>query len=163
MGLLNSLFGNKSEEKKEVGKTINGVRYKDDLIDLLLEDHNSLFEIYGNIMEQLEKDDFNGIYDNLHLFKSELNMHIYIENTQLYTYVKNYFDSDISQLKFIEQVQQDMDGIAEAVGTFIDKWVDISISPENKDEFKAELEGIGKVLTKRTKMEESRLYTLYQN
>jgi len=162
MGLLSSIFG-KKEKKVDNSSNVNGVRYKEDLIEgILLEDHKELFKIYGEILEQLDRNDFSGVYENLDEFKSQLNMHIYIENTQLYTYIKNYFNEDASQLKFIEQVQNDMDGIADAVSNFIEKWIDLEISSDNKEEFKKELEGIGKVLTKRTKMEEARLYTLYQ-
>lgn len=161
MGILNSIFGKKEEKKQEVTNN-KGIRYKDDLIGMLIEDHQGLFSLYGGILEDIKKEDFDGILDKLNEFKTEIGMHVYIENIQLYTYIKTYFEDQSEQLGFIEQVQKDMDKIVKTVVDFVEFWTNNGINKENIESFQEELEGIGSALTKRTKMEETRLYTLYQ-
>ena len=163
MGLFDTIFGSKREKKVESGSTNKGIRYKSDLIDMLEEDHQSLFGLYGDMISGCDANEYDLVLSKLKEFKTELGMHIYIENIQLYTYIKNYFESEADQLVFIEQVQEEMDGIVKAVVDFAESWNATGIDKENISTFKEQLEGIGAVLTKRTKMEETRLYTLYQS
>ena len=163
MGLFDNLFGKKEEANVETVSATKGVRFKEEMIKDLKEDHQKLFALYGSMIEDCKAEKFDSVLESLTEFSLELDMHIYIENTQLYTYIKNYFDSDESQKKFIDKVQHGMDGIAKAVEDFGEKWSDRGINNLNKDDFISELEGLGKTLTKRTSMEEARLYTLYQS
>jgi len=72
------------------------------------------------------------------------------------------FAEDAAVAGFISEVRREMDGIAHAAVRFVNTYAVPSFTAELKASFAEELSAIGNVLVKRVSMEESRLYTLYQ-
>ena len=157
-----SLFKeNKNEEEIAKAKKEN-LNFNPKLIPMLKKDHKKLFELYEELMEIGKNGEVKEIHDRLVDFKMALEVHLMVEDTQLYGYLKKKYADDKMVSSFILDVQKEMSTIAKNVLFFIRKYSDAREFQKYKDHFIEDLDSIGKVLSKRIEMEESRLYTLYQ-
>jgi hypothetical protein len=137
--------------------------YNEELIDILKTDHQNLFELYGLLHQAVENDDnFEIIYKHLKDFGLAIKIHLMIEDSQLYGYIQKNNEPNTMLREFIIDVQKEMDLIAKEVVAFVYKYSIKENYMRNKVNFLKDLESIAKILTKRIKMEESRLYILYQ-
>ena len=167
MGFITNLLNLfKDDEKEDSGvtdvKQVN-LNYNSKLVSMLESDHRKLFELYGELIEIFNLDNnFRNVNAKLIEFKMALEIHLMVEDTQLYGYLEQKYADNQMVTGFIKDVQNEMKLIAETAILFIRKYADVRMYNENKNNFIRDLEGIGKVLTKRIEMEESRLYTLYQ-
>ena len=166
MGFISDLLGffkdeNEHKEVDNVKKT--NLSYNTKLISMLESDHKQLFKIYSELIKLFKKDNnYRNVNRKLIDFKMALQIHLMVEDTQLYGYLEQRYSDNKMVLEFIKDVQKEMTLIAETAVLFVRKYTDVRMYNDNKDNFIKDLENIGKVLTKRVNMEESRLYSLYQ-
>lgn len=139
-----------------------GISYDPNLVSKLKEDHQSLFQIYGNLTAATERGDYAAIAPLLRELKLAFQTHIMLENVKFYVYLQQSVAHDAQLSSFLAELRQEMNGIARALAKFVNTYSTGSLTVEMVQPFKAELAGIGVVLTKRVELEESRLYTLYQ-
>ena len=156
-------FKDDKQEHEDV-KTIKkeSLSYNKDLIGLLESDHKKILELYGAMKKQFqENNEYKEMLHRINDFKLALEIHLMVEDTQLYGYLAKKNEGNDMMNSFVVDVQNEMKSIAEEVILFIRKYTDYRMYHENKSSFLNDLEAIGSVLVKRVEMEESRLYTLY--
>lgn len=139
-----------------------GISYDPNLVSKLKEDHQSLFKIYGNLTAATDRGDYAAIAPLLSELKLAFQTHIMLENVKFYVYLQQSVAHDAQLSSFLVELRQEMNGIARALVKFVNTYSTGPFTAEMAEPFKAELAGIGVVLTKRVELEESRLYTLYQ-
>lgn len=181
MGFFSRLFGGKKkavaleplaapaptpipvEVPGSAGQTAStGISYDPNLVSKLKEDHQSLFKIYGDLAAATDRGDYALIAPLLSELKLAFQTHIMLENVKFYVYLQQSVAHDAQLSSFLVELRQEMNGIARALVKFVNTYSMGSFTAEMAEPFKAELAGIGVVLTKRVELEESRLYTLYQ-
>ncbi len=168
MGFIDKLLNIFREEKREEKKEVKDIRrenldYNENLIDMLVSDHKELIKLFQEMKEQFEKNsDFRKMLQKINDFKLALEIHLMVEDSQLYGYIENMNRDNEMMVAFVKDVQNEMKSIAEEVILFIRKYTDYRMYHENKDSFLKDLNKIGEVLTKRIEMEEKRLYSLYR-
>jgi len=138
--------------------------YNPDLIELLKNDHKSLFKIYKELIFIYNNNsmDFKRISEKLHDFKLALEVHLMVEDTQLYGYLEQKYANIENHRNFIKDVEHEMETIAKEVLNFVRKYSNYEMFKKYNANFIDELQKIGKVLTKRVETEEKRLYILYR-
>lgn len=174
MGFISRLFGKKPLEKTVLNQSNNlqpatnnnfnsniKINYKPELIDSLKNDHQKLFEIYGDLVNYASTNDFLKIPHKLNELKLALQGHVLVENVHFYVYVQEKHKNDLLNSEFIKDVRREMNTIAKVVVDFVKKYQMKQFNNEVKVGFLEELTGIGEALTQRVEMEESKLYTLY--
>ncbi|WP_187648232.1 hemerythrin domain-containing protein [Nitrosophilus labii] len=163
--LLN-LFKEKRDDRKSKYNTEfqKNEDFNESLIDDLKNDHKTLFKIYSEIKELYENNpsNYKDISEKLHDFKLTLEVHLMVEDSQLYTYLEKKYSDNKTYEKFIKDVEHEMATIAKEVLNFIRKYNDYQMYQKYNNDFLNELENIGNVLTKRVELEEKRLYSLYK-
>jgi len=166
MGFLRKLLG---LEKKEEASGRKGIsieetfEYEEDLIDQFKDDHLELFEIFAQIKETYEENpEFSHkLVDLLDEFKTGLEMHILVEDKKLYTYLRKKYGGDELHEAMLNDLQRNMTKIAKSVIFFVKKYSNRENFERNKDKFLKDLGEVGDTLTKRTSMEERKLYPMY--
>jgi hypothetical protein len=169
--ILQRLFGSSGEteskgrgELESLAKEIAVTnQYQEDLINGFKEDHLELFDIYQKIVDQFTEDrtKHGAISELLDEFESLLNIHILQENAQLYTYLQEINKDDKVALDLLDKIQKEMNGIVKSAEFFARKYKNHQSYESNIDNFAKDAQDIATVLTKRVKMEEKRLYTMY--
>ncbi len=166
MAFFSWLFGKKGEQKQEtIIETMdsnNPIRFRPELVEKLIKDHREIVVIYREINELFDKRDYGQIGVKVNEFKRKLQGHVIVENVQFYTYLENKLRNDSTNLEFIRDVRKGMNGIARAVVQFARKYEKVGFSDQVIEEFAKDLAEIGDVLTQRVEMEESQLYSLYE-
>jgi hypothetical protein len=138
-----------------------GIHYDPLLIDKLKEDHVELVKIFTAISAAATEQRFGDIPALLSEFKLALQTHLAVENVRFYVYVQQTYAQDIDTSDFVNGLRTEMNGIARAVVKFTEKYSATPPLAETVAEFIEELGGIGAVLVKRVQLEETRLYSLY--
>jgi hypothetical protein len=157
------LFGKKekkSEAIREAGQRV-GISYEPQLIDMLMEDHQELIEIFTEINAAAIAGHYRRIPAKLSEFKLALQTHIAVENVHLYVYIQQHYARDVETSDFVTGLRSEMNGIARAAVRFAEKYAETPPVASTSASFVFALEEIGAVLVKRVQMEESRLYSLY--
>ncbi len=166
MAIFSWLFGSKDEDKPPATtqqKTSNSIRFRADLVEKLTSEHRAIVVLYQEINTLFQKGDYLQMRTKLNEFKRMLQGHVIVENVQFYTYLENKLQDDATNLEFIRDVRKEMNGIAHAVVQFTKKYDKASFSDDEiKQSFMQDIEEIGNVLTQRVEMEETQLYTLYE-
>jgi regulator of sigma D len=166
MAIFSWLFRNKEKPEPPTStqqKTNSSIRFRPDLVEKLTSGHRSIVIIYQEINTLFQKGDYLQMRIKLNEFKRVLQGHVIVENVQFYTYLENKLQNDATNLEFIRDVRKEMNGIAHAVVQFTKKYDKASFSDEEvKESFLQDIKEIGKVLTQRVEMEETQLYTLYE-
>ncbi|MCF6206540.1 MAG: hemerythrin domain-containing protein [Sulfurovum sp.] len=160
--MLNKLlkrFNSKQEQQQ------SNATYNTDLIPTLKDAHGSLFEIYLEIESVFNQDNekWHTIMDLVKDFENALKLHVMLEDKQLYTYLENLYETtnNLEHLDHIRELQSNMGDILKEVNYFARKYSDWENYKKNKESFLADLHTIGKVLTKRVKLEETFIYPMY--
>ena len=166
MAIFSWLFGKKDEEKQdaivEPAVSDNPIRFRPELVEKLINEHREIVVIYREMKDLFDTKDYGRIGTKVNEFKRKLQGHVIVENVQFYTYLENKLRDDPTNLEFIRDVRKEMNGIAHAVVQFARKYEKVGFSDQVIEEFSKELAGIGDVLTQRVEMEESQLYSLYE-
>lgn len=173
MGFFSKLFGSQKKDNNANSSILNkelpnkpltpkvNISYKENLVDSLKNDHQKLFEIYGELINLTNSNDFLKIPGKLGELKLALQAHVLVENVHFYVYVQEKHKDDPINSEFIHDVRKDMNTIARVVVDFVKKYQMKVFTNEVKVAFFEELNAIGDALTKRIDMEEAQLYTLY--
>jgi regulator of sigma D len=166
MAIFSWLFGKKDEAKQEtIVKPVvsdNSIRFRPELVEKLINEHREIVIIYREMKDLFDTKDYGRIGTKVNEFKRKLQSHVIVENVQFYTYLENKLRNDPTNLEFIREVRKEMNGIAHAVVQFSRKYENVGFSDQIVEEFAEDLEEIGDVLTQRVEMEESQLYSLYE-
>ncbi|AZV45824.1 hypothetical protein C3L23_00590 [Nautilia sp. PV-1] len=133
--------------------------YEDKLIIELKDDHQTLFSLFNKIEKHLQKQNFEKIPEILKKFHYEYRLHIIYEDNYFYTYMKSKYKYNEKILNFINQKQEEMKSISKAISGFINRFD--NVKKIESEQFKNELEKLGKALKARVEFEEKELYTLY--
>ena len=83
------------------------------------------------------------------------------ENVRFYAYVQQHLASDSNASSLVADLRKEMNGIANVVVHFINRYETAVFTPDVADAFNRDLAGIGEVLVQRIDTEEASLYTLY--
>ncbi len=166
MAIFSWLLGKKDEAKQEIiVKPVvsdNSIRFRPELVEKLINEHREIVVIYREMKDLFDTKDYVRIGIKVNEFKRKLQAHVIVENVQFYTYLDNKLRNDPTNLEFIRDVRKEMNGIAHAVVQFARKYEKAGFSDQIIEEFAKDLEEIGDVLTQRVEMEESQLYSLYE-
>ena len=163
MGLLSRFLGNNIEArllpKPKLEK--RDITYDPNLVHNLKEDHRQIFRHYEAVTAACYSLAFDLIPARLGDLKLSLQAHLVVENVRFYAYVQQQFALDPETSEFIADLREEMDSIGRTARQFVNRYTQERINEYNQNDFKATLELIGAVLTRRIQLEESRLYSLY--
>ncbi len=138
------------------------IRYSEQLIPNLTQDHVELVNLYGSFQQLIQHRHYSQIAQALEQLKSKFNLHIMQENLHFYCYLEQSFRTEPEQLEMIKAYRKEMNHISSAVVRFIKKWQIQEINDLNVTAFIEEYQAVGEVLAQRIHQEEHHLYTLYQ-
>jgi hypothetical protein len=138
-----------------------GIPFNPTLIDKLKGDHQELFAIYTRLHESATSARFAKITEDIIVLRRVFNGHILLENVRFYVYLERLLKNHPEEKNYVHSLRKDMNGIANAVSTFCEKWITSPVTNLTQSAFTAELQGIGGALTSRVQLEETTLYTLY--
>ncbi|MBN2824238.1 MAG: hemerythrin domain-containing protein [Campylobacterales bacterium] len=148
--------------EEDLKATHESINYNAQLINMLENDHEQLFTLYHQIQEQFAQDsNFKQMQSVLNDFKLALEIHLMVENTQLYDYIRYKNKENNNSNEFVDSVQDEMKTIADNAMAFIQKYSTQKGYEENIDHFLEDLSKIGITFSKRIIVEESKLYPLY--
>lgn len=147
--------------EKQIPPSSTGITYNPNLIAKLKGDHQELFAIYTRLHDSGLSSRFAKITDDLVVLRRAFNGHILLENVRFYVYLEKLLKNQPEEKNYVHSLRKDMNGIANAVSTFCEKWITTPVTPATQAAFNAELQGIGGALTARVELEETTLYTLY--
>jgi regulator of sigma D len=165
MGLISKLLGSNEDKNTRSIKPLDpstGIAYDPELVNALKSDHQELVSIYSTIKSAAAASRYDDIHDLLSNFKLTFQTHIAVENVRFYVYVQQHAALDADTSNFIADVRKEMNSIARAVMKFVETYMNTPPTPATVTGFNTELDQIGSVLVQRVKLEESRLYSLYQ-
>lgn len=141
------------------------VHYDPHLVEALVNDHQILLGIFGEIGNAMNRKDMLLVKEKLGEFGDALRGHLLKENIRFYVYLQHSLDSDPENAAIMHEFRNEMQHIGKAVADFLHKytaekegWVWDEKMWQN---FQEEVGGIGKVLGKRIQTEENILYPLY--
>ncbi len=137
------------------------IRYDENLIDRLQNDHKTLLQIYTEINTALDKQNFKVIAEKLAKFRVGLTDHLLTENVKLYVFLDNELASDAMNSELIRSFRREMDGIGKTVMDFLRKYQASGVNADNAVDFRKDFGKLGEVLSDRISREESTLYLLY--
>jgi len=148
----------------EVRPSGSSTRYDLQLIDLMKDDHRTLFYIYSDLVRATERDDYATVRRLLANFKFALQAHLRVENMRSYAQLLQPLHApDAGTLALIAELRREVDGVARAAVAFATTYAGIDeYTPEKKADFSARLASIGDVVIRQVSLEVSRPYTLYQ-
>lgn len=161
MGDASVQSGNSSRSLKPLQAESSTVNYDAGLVNKLKEDHQDLLHAFTTIRRAGVEGRFGHLPEMLEQFRLSLLNHIALENVKFYVYVQDRHATDDSAASVIAEVRRDMNGIARAVGKFVDTHLGSTPSYLTLDHFLSELDEIGDALTRRIALEENNLYSLY--
>jgi len=163
MGFVKNLM-HKIKKNRDMKPLKNeNLNYNDNLIAMLKNDHEELFTLYRSIQEQFKSDsDFEKMKSVMNDFKVALEIHLMVEDAQLYGYIKNINQDNEMTYEFVNDVQKEMAKVAKKVLLFIDKYTNEKKYAKQSEHFLDDLGEVGMVLTQRFDMEEKQLYSLYK-
>ena len=130
----------------------------EDLINLLIKDHQKLFELYTELHKSLESKNFEEIRLSIKHFVNAYHQHILLEDTKLYVALEEKYKGKKTILETIKVIEKDMNEITRSIKFFERKHM--SLTPDKLNSCIEELNYIGEVLTRRVELEENRLYNL---
>jgi len=137
------------------------ILYDPGLIKKLHQDHKQLVAIYSAINKAIDKQLHIKIHGLLNTFLALFNEHALAEYTKLYVFLDYSLRSHQEEHQQVMTFRKEMQEIGKVVRLFVHNWKNKEINSENASEFSAELQDIGKVLSKRISVEEKKLYQIY--
>ena len=137
------------------------IEYDPGLVDKLKSDHVQLVKVYGKIMHAIEHQELDKLENLLEMFLALFNAHALSEYIKLYVFLDYTFRDNREQHDTIMRFRQEMNEIGKVVRKFAHYWKRSGITDSNLAKFDSQIQQIGKVLTKRIKVEENQLYEIY--
>jgi iron-sulfur cluster repair protein YtfE (RIC family) len=137
------------------------IKYYPELIEVLKQDHISIFALHSTLLTAIESRDYPRIKMMLGELRATLQAHVVKENVQLYTYLKNNRSDDPSGSCFIKDAHKEMNGIVRRVSRVTKQYEDVTLTEKLQRELTNEIKDIGRLLAARVEMEEAHLYPLY--
>jgi hypothetical protein len=170
MGFIRSLLerfkrqeSEASVEKSALSQVDESCEYDDALIGMLENDHAQLFKLYHNIQDQFNDDnEFHKVRPLLHDFKLALEIHLMVENSKLYRYIRDKNRDNTQVIEFVNTSESEMRLLGDEIFQFFDKYMTQDEYIQSIEQFLSDLSQIGTKLIRRIVVEESKLYTLYQ-
>jgi len=170
MGFVKNILGRfkkKNSAQQPIEEALpppnESANYSDSLIMMLQNDHEQLFVLYHKIQDQFkENSDFKKMQSLLNDFKLALEIHLMVENTQLYDYIRIKNKANQDTTEFVDDVQNEMKLIADNALLFLQKYNTQEEYEQHIDHFLEDLSQIGITFAKRIILEESKLYPLYK-
>lgn len=165
MGQLFRFSSKHTNSKKSRNTTavrpVYGLRYDEQLVDKLQQEHNKLLMIYDHIQGGVIEGDLPAIDRLLNEFRTEFQTHLLSENIRLYAFLKEKYADDPNNNQLIHDLREEMYMIGHVVMAFLRKYRKTPLDGKTLTLFKNELNEVGEVLLARFQLEESQLYPLY--
>ena len=139
------------------------LRFDDQLIPKLLDDHKVLLHLFSEISSAYERRNFKVLSNKLEVFSDGLRSHLLLENIKLYVYLKHVLKSDEESTVIMNTFRQEMKEIGKAVNGFVNKYGNKEWDEDMKASFHDDITKIGAVFTRRIETEEESLYPLYMH
>lgn len=153
------------EDKKrtlKAGRDAASITYSAQLVPSLLDDHQELFKLYGEVESALAAGNYDSLPRLLGTFKTKLDVHLLSENLRFYCYLEQSLTNQPEELEIMKNFRREMNNIARAAVNFVRKWQTAGVTPASTKTFTMESEQVKSLLVERMEREESGLYPLYQ-
>jgi molybdopterin converting factor small subunit len=137
-------------------RSIQNNTFNDKLINKLKKDHMTLLNIFSLLKSSIENQQTKKSLKTLNKFLKELELHLLLENSQLYTHIETKYK--LCNLKNIQDIKNEIEK-----NSFLFEELKSFIEEKNFNEAKKTLEKIEDFLLKRIQYEEKKLYKLYLN
>ncbi len=137
------------------------IRYHENLVPELLEDHQTLLALFEKVSQAQEAGEFQQLPSMLEEFGSLLRGHLLKENVRLYIYLQHALANDPDNSALMQGFRTEMHGISKVVNRFLRHYGQTEWDQQRREDFASELKAIGEVLVKRIETEEKVLYPLY--
>ena len=138
------------------------IMYDRQLVSKLKQDHAGLLKIFTDIVQATSNKDIARIKKHMTAFLALFNEHALSEYTKLYIFLDYAYRSFKENHDLIMAFRREMNDIGREVRKFYFHWMDgDNLNSASLPAFLAQAEEIGKVLIKRIKVEEERLYEIY--
>jgi hypothetical protein len=156
----NHLIGS-GTEKDVIYAPGTKITYDRTLVPRLKQDHAQLLKIFTLMLNDAKAANYQKLKLHLGAFQKLFNAHALSEYTKLYIFLDYAFKQDEANNELIREFKREMNEIGRAVRAFYVNWIEADISDRNVKDFLTQAEGMGKVLVRRIKTEEERLYEIY--
>ena len=137
------------------------ITYDETLVPRLKQDHVQLLTIFTRMINAAREPNYQKIKLHMDAFQKLFNAHALSEYTKLYIFLDHAFKQDEENNELIRDFKREMNEIGRAVRAFYAKWMEKEIDAFNVEDFLKQADGMGKVLVRRIKTEEDRLYEIY--
>ena len=137
------------------------ITYDQNLVPRLKQDHVQLLKIFTLMLNSAKAANYQKLKLHLDTFQKLFNAHALSEYTKLYIFLDYAFKQDEENSELIREFKREMTEIGRSVRAFYVNWIDADINDLNVEDFLTQAEGMGKVLVRRIKTEEERLYEIY--
>ena len=134
--------------------------YDKSLLSKLKKNHRKLLRMHATSVRVYDKKKFDRLSNLLRQIKIKYTSHLLLENTRFFTYLKHFFKEDTKNTDLIRGFVSDMDKQGKLVFQFLDRSTQEGF--EFDEQFKKELEIVGKILKERFIANEKELHFLYQ-
>jgi len=129
MGFIKSLLHRfkKSDDlqplEDEVESIAQNIDHDDELIAMLENDHQQLFEIYHALQDQFKEDNaFSKMKSLLDDFKVALEIHLMVEKSKLYNYIRAHNQNDKTCVEFVDNAEDEMKLLTDEILAFIQQY-----------------------------------------
>jgi hypothetical protein len=138
------------------------IMYDTQLVPRLKQDHVGLLKIFTDMVQATSNKDITRIKKHMAAFLALFNEHALSEYTKLYIFLDYAYRPFKDNHDLIMTFRREMNEIGREVRKFYYHWMDGgNLNIANLPVFLDQAEKIGKVLVKRIKVEEERLYEIY--
>jgi len=137
------------------------ITYDQALVPRLKKDHAQLLTLFTRMINAARQPDYQKIKLHMDAFQKLFNAHALSEYTKLYIFLDHAFKQDPENYELIHEFKREMNEIGRAVRAFYTRWMAMEIDAFNVEDFLKQADGMGKVLIRRIKTEEERLYEIY--
>ena len=134
-------------------------QYNDKLIETLEEDHRFILALLYDIQEDCNNKNYKSSLDKLEELITELKMHIFIENMNLYKYIVE--NSDEKDIEFSNKLKNSSVELIDIIDSFASKWIEPDFDNSKCNIYIKELKEIEILIRKRMSFEEEKLFKLY--
>lgn len=104
---------------------------------------------------------FQKVPHQLGSLKRKFYRHLMQEDLSFYSYIEQKFANQSEQIKVIQSYRKEISSVSNRFNIFIDKWQGQLLNAQNMQEFQAEYNAMGDLLTLHLNHEEKHLYPLY--
>lgn len=159
---INSLFASEPDKRSKPLDYIPSKEYDPSLIPALLDDHQQLLVMFGNIQNAVSQRDNPMLYEALKKFGSALKNHIAVENMKFYHYVEEHYKNDKSTRERVKHFRIEMEGITVVINRFLKQHTKPDLTPQEWASLPANLSELAVAISKRLHDEETELYAMYK-